>query len=41
MVISNFLQGGKKIALDTNLFIYVFEQHSEFGEKAKAILEQV
>lgn len=41
MVISNFLQYGKKIALDTNLFIYVFEQHSEFGEKAKAILEQV
>lgn len=31
----------KKIALDTNLFIYVFEQSNEFGEKAKAILEQV
>lgn len=31
----------KKIALDTNVFIYVFEQSSDFGEKAKAILEQV
>lgn len=41
MVISNFLHGSKKIALDTNLFIYVFEQHPEFGEKAKAILEQI
>jgi predicted nucleic acid-binding protein len=30
-----------KIALDTNLFIYVFEQHPEFGERAKAILEQI
>ncbi|MFB5267565.1 type II toxin-antitoxin system VapC family toxin [Paenibacillus enshidis] len=41
MVMSNSLHGNKKIALDTNLFIYVFEQHSEFGEKAKAILEQI
>ncbi|HEY0828486.1 MAG TPA: PIN domain-containing protein [Bacilli bacterium] len=41
MVASNFLQHSKKIALDTNLFIYVFEQHPEFGEKAKAILEHI
>jgi predicted nucleic acid-binding protein len=38
---SSFLHGSKKIALDTNLFIYVFEQHPEFGEKSKAILEQI
>ena len=31
----------KKIALDTNIFIYVFEQHPEFGEKAKWLLEQI
>lgn len=41
MVVSNFFQSSKKIALDTNLFIYVFEQHPEFGEKAKAILEHI
>jgi predicted nucleic acid-binding protein len=41
MVISNLLHGSKKIALDTNLFIYVFEQHPEFGEKAKAVLKQI
>ncbi len=41
MVMSNFLHGSKKIALDTNVFIYVFEQHPEFGEKAKAILEHI
>ncbi|GIP32023.1 type II toxin-antitoxin system VapC family toxin [Paenibacillus sp. J2TS4] len=41
MVISNLLHGSKKIGLDTNLFIYVFEQHPEFGEKAKSILEQI
>jgi len=41
MVTSNFVHGNKKIALDTNLFIYVFEQHPEFGEKAKAVLEQI
>lgn len=41
MVTSTFLQNNKIIALDTNLFIYVFEQHSEFGEKAKVILEQI
>jgi predicted nucleic acid-binding protein len=29
------------VVLDTNIFIYVFEQSIEFGEKAKAILEQV
>lgn len=41
MVTSNFLHGSERIALDTNLFIYVFEQHPEFGEKAKVILEQI
>jgi predicted nucleic acid-binding protein len=41
MVTSNFYTGIKKIALDTNMFIYVFKQHLEFGEKAKAILEEV
>jgi predicted nucleic acid-binding protein len=41
MVISRFPSGTTKIALDTNLFIYVFEQHPEFGEKAKAILEDI
>jgi predicted nucleic acid-binding protein len=41
MVTSDLLRGSMKIALDTNLFIYVFEQHPEFGEKAKAILERI
>jgi predicted nucleic acid-binding protein len=41
MVTSNFPHGTAKIALDTNLFIYVFEQHPEYGEKAKAILEHI
>jgi predicted nucleic acid-binding protein len=41
MVISNFTLDSKIIALDTNLFIYVFEQHPDFGETAKAILEQI
>ncbi|KRF31745.1 type II toxin-antitoxin system VapC family toxin [Paenibacillus sp. Soil787] len=41
MVASNFYAGVQKIALDTNMFIYVFEQHPDFGEKAKAILEEV
>lgn len=41
MVNLSLISDAKKIALDTNLFIYVFEQSNEFGEKAKAILEQV
>ncbi len=41
MVTPDFLHGSKKIALDTNLFIYVFEQHPEFGGKTKAILEHI
>ena len=41
MVTSILLSDSKTIALDTNLFIYVFEQHPEFGEKAKAILEYI
>ncbi|WP_325176785.1 type II toxin-antitoxin system VapC family toxin [Paenibacillus alkalitolerans] len=35
------LSSFKKVALDTNIFIYVFEQHPEFGEKAKRLLEQI
>ncbi|WP_224725553.1 type II toxin-antitoxin system VapC family toxin [Paenibacillus vietnamensis] len=35
------LSSFKKIALDTNIFIYVIEQHPEFGEKAKGLLEQI
>jgi predicted nucleic acid-binding protein len=41
MVTSKFPTDIKEIALDTNLFIYVFEQHPEFGEKAKSILEHI
>lgn len=41
MVTTHFPSGTTKIALGTNLFIYVFEQHPEFGEKAKAILEEI
>jgi predicted nucleic acid-binding protein len=36
-----FRSSFKKVALDTNIFIYVFEQHPEFGEKAKWLLEQI
>lgn len=31
----------KKIAIDTTIFIYVFEQSVEFGEKSKELLEKV
>jgi predicted nucleic acid-binding protein len=31
----------KRIALDTNLFIYAFEQHPQYGETVKAILDEV
>lgn len=31
----------KRIALDTNVFIYAFEQHPQFGETVKAILDEV
>ncbi|ANE45664.1 hypothetical protein SY83_04390 [Paenibacillus swuensis] len=31
----------KKIAIDTNIFIYVFEENPAFGEQAKQLLEQV
>jgi predicted nucleic acid-binding protein len=41
LVSSSILSNAKKIALDTNIFIYVIEQSSEFGETAKALLEQV
>jgi len=41
MVSRGAFQGVKTIALDTNLFIYVFEQSADYGEKAKGILEQV
>jgi predicted nucleic acid-binding protein len=41
MVTTNFLKGSKLIALDTKVFIYVFEQHLEYGEKAKSILRHI
>jgi len=41
MVTVKFLSDSKIIALDTNLFIYVFEQHLEFGAKTKAVLEHI
>lgn len=41
MVDRDLFSGINKIALDTNLFIYVFEQSPEYGEKAKGILEKV
>lgn len=31
----------KKIGLDTNLFIYAFEQNKNYGEKAKTILNEI
>jgi predicted nucleic acid-binding protein len=39
--ISNFFADVRRIALDTNLFIYAFEQHLAYGETVKAILEVV
>jgi predicted nucleic acid-binding protein len=41
MGIKGALSHYKKIALDTNLFIYAFEQHPDYGESVKAILEMV
>jgi predicted nucleic acid-binding protein len=41
MVTIDFLKGCQKIALDTNFFIYVFEQHPEYGMNAKKILEYI
>lgn len=41
MVNKGVFSGINKIALDTNLFIYVFEQSPKYGEKAKGILAQV
>jgi predicted nucleic acid-binding protein len=32
---------GKKVALDTVVFIYALEGHSEFGDRAKYLLEQI
>ncbi|WP_028777545.1 type II toxin-antitoxin system VapC family toxin [Shimazuella kribbensis] len=37
----NFFADVRRIALDTNLFIYAFEQHPAYGETVKAILEVV
>ncbi len=41
MVSFSVLSEVKKVALDTNIFIYVFEQSTEFGEKSKSILEGI
>lgn len=41
MGIKEFLAPYKKIALDTNLFIYAFEQHPRYGETIKALLEAI
>lgn len=41
MVDSSDSKKVKKIAIDTNIFIYVFEQSVEFGEKSKELLEKV
>lgn len=41
MGVREFLSPYKKIALDTNLFIYAFEQHPRHGETVKAILDIV
>ena len=41
MGIKEALSAYQRIALDTNLFIYAFEQHPEYGEPVKTILEQI
>lgn len=41
MVSATSLSSYKRVALDTNIFIYVFEQHPEFGEKSKWLLDQI
>jgi len=41
LVSSGVFSGVKKIAIDTNLFIYVFEQSQKFGEISKKILGHV
>ncbi|OGL62526.1 hypothetical protein A3C09_03090 [Candidatus Uhrbacteria bacterium RIFCSPHIGHO2_02_FULL_47_44] len=32
---------GQIVALDTSIFIYVFEEHSTFGKRAEKILKQI
>jgi predicted nucleic acid-binding protein len=39
--VSRFFADMKRIAMDTNLFIYAFEQHPSYGETVKAVLEIV
>jgi predicted nucleic acid-binding protein len=39
--VSRFFADYQRIAIDTNLFIYAFERHSNYGETVKAILEAV
>ncbi|WP_027416775.1 type II toxin-antitoxin system VapC family toxin [Aneurinibacillus terranovensis] len=41
MGIKNALSNIRRIALDTNLFIYAFEQHPQYGETVKILLEKV
>lgn len=41
MGVREALSAYKRIALDTNLFIYAFEQHPQYGETVKAILDEV
>lgn len=41
MGVSRFFDDIKRIAIDTNLFIYAFEQHPSYGETVKEILEIV
>jgi predicted nucleic acid-binding protein len=39
--IGEFLANYRRIAMDTNLFIYAFEQHPDYGETVKALLDEV
>jgi predicted nucleic acid-binding protein len=39
--IKEILSSYKKISLDTNLFIYAFEQHPQYGKTVKTILDMV
>lgn len=39
MGISKFLANYRRVAMDTNLFIYAFEQHPKYGETVKVLLD--
>ncbi|WP_134702518.1 PIN domain-containing protein [Ammoniphilus sp. YIM 78166] len=41
MGIDNALEGYKKVALDTNIFIYAFEQHPTYGQVVKRIFDKI